>query len=352
MVEDVAFRTIATPPPPVEAAAALELAGRHYGIEASARPLTSERDANFLLTATDGSRFVMKIANAAEDRQATAFQIAALLHVESAGLPLPRIRRTLDGASSFDLDTEQGSHTVRLVSFLDGILLEDIGQSVQLARCLGKLLGRVDRVLEPFRHPGETQAVLWDINRAGELARFLPLVADADARRLVTRVLEDFEIRVRPLLDELPWQVIHNDANPANVLASPKGDDIAGIIDFGDMLRAPRIFELAVAGAYQRAFDDDPLALVAPLVSGYASAMPVADAEIEVLPALIRTRLAATVLILEWRRSLRGAGDDYLTAALESERTALPFLRRLDELGDERATAALRRARDDAQPEL
>mgnify|MGYP000408636471 CR=1 FL=1 len=38
-----------------------------YGIQATAQPLPSERDQNFRMTAENGSRFVLKIANVLED---------------------------------------------------------------------------------------------------------------------------------------------------------------------------------------------------------------------------------------------------------------------------------------------
>ena len=46
---------------------ATRLALELYGIHATAAPLPSERDQNFFLDA-DGTRYVLKIANALEDR--------------------------------------------------------------------------------------------------------------------------------------------------------------------------------------------------------------------------------------------------------------------------------------------
>jgi Ser/Thr protein kinase RdoA (MazF antagonist) len=54
--------------PALTPADAADLARRLYGIDAGASPLPSERDQNFLLRAADGNRFVLKIANATDDR--------------------------------------------------------------------------------------------------------------------------------------------------------------------------------------------------------------------------------------------------------------------------------------------
>jgi len=354
MAERSAFRSIAAPPPPLGCAEAILLARKYYGLDAVATPLTSERDRNFLLTAVDGRRRVLKIANSAEDPQVTAFQVDALLHIESVGdLPVPRIVRTLDGAASFVVDSDQGSHTVRMVTYLDGVPMEDVAATPNVARRLGEMLARLDEALADFRHAGENQALLWDMKRASELVALLPHASETSSRDTLARVLDAFGNRAKPRFDDLPWQVVHSDAHPANVLvAAGAGDGIAGIIDFGDMLRSPRIVELAVAGAYLRVMEGPPLALIAPLVAGYNAVLTLEDAEIEVLPLLIRTRLAATVLILEWRRSLERHDDAYLREASESERLALPFLERLATVGDERAANELRRACAKSYPEL
>ena len=69
------------------------LAGRHFGVTASAEPLPSERDQNFLLTTADNRRFVLKIANATEQPEILEFQNAALEHLASRrpGLAVPRL---------------------------------------------------------------------------------------------------------------------------------------------------------------------------------------------------------------------------------------------------------------------
>ena len=75
---------------PEDAAA---LARRLYGIDGRATPLPSERDQNFRLDA-DGARYVLKIANPAEDEAVLELQNAAMtrlaaqdLHVAPAVVP-------------------------------------------------------------------------------------------------------------------------------------------------------------------------------------------------------------------------------------------------------------------------
>lgn len=341
MSEEDPFGTIAAAPPALEGSQAETIAHEYYGIDVTSRALVSERDQNFLLTGADGSRSILKIANIAEPRDVTLFQVEALLHIEKHGSPdlgVPRIHRTINGDSSIDIGTEQGTHICRLVSFLPGSLMEDRDADAVVARSLGEILAKLDMALQDFTHSGEQQALLWDMKQAPALRRLLQYVDDEEVRVLLAATLDEFDGATAPRFASLPWQVIHNDANPANVLLTDDGE-VAGLIDFGDMLRSPRIIELGVAASYLRVDSGNPLALFVELVAGYHAVAPLGRDEVSVLHSLIKTRLASTLLILAWRRHLRGPDDEYLVAANESEASALPFLRRLTEIPAENAAA-------------
>ena len=72
-------------------AEAQRLALELYGLRATAAPLPSERDQNFLLETEGGERFVLKIANALEDRALLEAQSAAMNHLARRGVPGPRV---------------------------------------------------------------------------------------------------------------------------------------------------------------------------------------------------------------------------------------------------------------------
>jgi len=343
---DDPFGSIAAEPPALAAARAEALVLEHYGIVVGARALVSERDQNFLVTAADGSRRILKIANAAEPREVTLFQVGALLHIEEhdranpgAGpLAVPRIVRCSNGDSCFETRSAQGEHLCRMVSYLPGERMADRPVSAASARSLGAMLARLDRALGDYSHSGEKQALLWDMKQATALRRLLRHVGDESIRAQVSATLDEFEASAAPAFDALPWQVIHNDANPANVLLG-NNDEVCGLIDFGDMLRSPRIIEIAVAASYLRVAEGNPLALIVELLAGYHAVAPLQRAEVSILHILIRTRLASTLLILAWRSQLRGPDDDYLAEARESEASAQPFFMRMGEIPTENAGA-------------
>jgi len=186
--------------------------------------------------------------------------------------------------------------------------------------------------LRDFEHPGDQQVLLWDMQRAADLQALLVHVPDKRLRAEIGGCLDDFAANAAPRLGALRSQVIHNDLNPGNVLVTnSEPASVAGVIDFGDMIRAPLIIDLAVAVAYLRGDDDDVLAPLTSFVSGYDSVTRLEDAELELLYDLVRTRLATTLAILHWRLSARGEGDAYTADSLHGGETATRFLRAINE---------------------
>ena len=70
-----------TPRFSIETASSIAL--EYYGLQSLASALPSERDQNFLLTGADGQRFVLKIANATEERGLLEAQNAVMRHLAS-----------------------------------------------------------------------------------------------------------------------------------------------------------------------------------------------------------------------------------------------------------------------------
>jgi Ser/Thr protein kinase RdoA (MazF antagonist) len=183
---------------------------------------------------------------------------------------------------------------------------------------------------------------MWDLKHASSIRNLLIHIPDAAQRELAERILDNFETYVLPILPRLRAQVIHNDLNPNNVLVS--GDDpnrIAGIIDFGDMVHAPLVNNLAVAAAYQPTSLDHPLAGAADLVTAYNAVLPLEPGEIDILFDLIATRMVLTVGISGWRATLYPENRDYI---LRNNSRAWAGLQRFALLSRAEAQAYLHRA--------
>ena len=330
-----ALDAISTPQPEFSETEASQALAEDFGVQGTLDSLVSERDQNYRVKTATGERFVFKIANRSESTITTDFQIQALLHIERQGCAVaaPMIRRTLDGNESSILYDGDIPHVCRVVSYLAGTPLSEFPATADLALDMGRCAANLDLALANFEHGGDNHVLLWDLQRAGDLRELTSYVEETDLRAAVCLCLDDFDSRVRPALSSLRHQVIHSDLHGDNVLATDDRRSIAGVIDFGDMLRAPLIMEVAIAAAYLRSSEDDCLALIAPFVAGYNSITALEEAELDLLFDLVRARLVATITILRWRLAMRGKGDDYARQSLEGEQHADHFLLQLDTLG-------------------
>ena len=329
----------------VSPAQASRLARELYGLEASAEPLPSERDCNFRLRSPRG-QYVLKIAGVKERPEALDLQARALAWIaeRDPSLPVPRLVRTRDGTEG----AEDGGRFVRLVTYLPGTTLTEARpRSPALFESLGRFLGRLDTTLSSFRHPAaHGRDLLWDPACAPEvIARFVEAIADPERRALVAHFGRQREEIVEPLQHRLPRSVIHNDANDANVLvgrpeADPRERGVTGLLDFGDMLDAWTVSELAVAIAYAIFAQPDPIAAAGPLVAGYHAARPLADVELEAVWILAATRLCTSVCLAAHRRTAE-PDNPYL---LVSEEPAWEALARMREIHPRLAQYRLRAA--------
>lgn len=298
-------QTLTTPPPLLPIPAAQALLRRHWGIEADLTPLSSERDLNFRVEGT--SRHVLKLANPAEPAEVTDFQTRALLHLAASDLPVPHVIPALDGQTM--VQTDHG--LLRLLTHLEGQPLHAAPRSDAQRAAMGRTQARLTAALQDFRHPGEAQDLQWDIARAARLRPLLPNIP-AELRPLAEATLDDFEAEALPRLPDLPTQVVHNDLNPHNLLVAP--DDptrIAGILDFGDMLRTARICDMGVAASYQ-VDPARPLQSLAAFARAYDATLPLTEDERALLPLMTRTRMLTTLAIAHTRAALYPENAPYI----------------------------------------
>ena len=341
------LRVIAAEPPRFAEGDAVRIAARHYGLEASAKALISERDCNFHLRTRDGREFVLKIASGAEDRLVTDFQVQALRHIEAQqpDIATPRVLPAQDGRLLLEMRSGPVNHAVRLVTWLPGILLAGQPLTADLCRNLGVYAAKLGRALSGFEHPGSNPELIWNMDHAPAVRDIAHHIPDVSLRGQVIECIDYFATHLAPSFLSLRTQVVHNDLNPENVLLDPDDTSrVAGIIDFGDMASSPLVVDVAVTASYMREFEGNPLAKIAGFVGAFHSITPLELREIDLVYDLIRVRLATTVAVLHWRTATRGADDPYLNNSVSAESTAGRFLRILGAVPGEHARQALRQA--------
>lgn len=275
-----------------------QLLSELFGLSGKAERLPSEVDDTFRIAGHDGKRYTLKVAAVNERADVLAFQTGAMLHLENACpvLPVPRILRTRSGETMLAVNADGQSRLVRLLSWLDGTPMHAAEGSTAQMRALGIALGTLDRGLENYRPPVPSFELLWDITHIDRVAGWTANIAEPALRELTGWAFR--QAAVAPSVEaNLPRQVIHNDINPHNIIVETQSPDrIAGIIDFGDLIEAPRINDLAIALSYQLGREDG-LQRSAALIGGYRSVVRLMDAECDALLPKVLARLAMTVAI-------------------------------------------------------
>ena len=276
---------------------------RIWGLDAQLTRLDGEYDLNFMVQATNGQDYVLKVMRADCDPELVDLQIRALQHIsnEAPGLPFPKIIPDLSGGLLPHIADEAGrSRLVWLQERMPGQCYARVApKSGDVTLKLGRVLGATDRALERFSHPGLLRAGFkWDLTQAGWVTDKLAAVPEPARRTLLREICEQFE-DISGILTDLPKQAIHNDVNDYNILVEGELSDrrqISGLIDLGDMCSAPRVCDLAIAGAYVVLDHPRPEQALAALVRGYHAANRLRPQEVDLIWPLLRMRLAVSVV--------------------------------------------------------
>ena len=285
-----------------------DVLGKEYGVEGDLTLLESERDQNVRVDAAERS-YLFKVCNGDEDEAVIDLQIQALRHIEGVdpSLPVPRPIPTLTGAATGRmLGPDGASHTVRLMSFLDGVVAGSRPEfdTPAFRRNTGATLARLDSALRSFFHPAARQDHPWDLSRTPRLLEYARHIEPESARRNVVSIMERLRDHTLPACATLRHQVIHQDAHTWNLVVDPADPtEISGIIDFGDMVHGPLISELAIAAYLGGRADPSPENLI-DIAVGYDAVVPLERGDAEVMFDLVLGRMAMTLTIAEARAAL------------------------------------------------
>lgn len=270
---------------------------------AQLRRLAGEVDLNFSVEFGAGEKRVLKLYGPNVSTPDLEMQDTALAHLASVapelGAPI------LHGTSKVDVDGQQ--RVVRLLGWVEGTVWGNTTGRLAQLRSLGQVVAKTDRALVGFDHDGLDRPHRWLMNSASELE------TPQDPWAIST--LARFRSTVLPKVRALPQQAIHNDASENNILLDRPDGVVRGLIDFGDMVRSPRVVGLAVAVAYAMFGQVDPLTAACAVVGGYHHEVPLEPAELSILHDLVCTRLAMSVANAEAQIRLAPDNAEYLSTS-------------------------------------
>ena len=325
-----------TSPPTHWTARAEELARRLYGLETRAIALVGDVYRNFLLEASGGARFALKIAPTDADPARVELQLAALNHLQDQPLAV-LCPRPVTGSDGVCLQRWDG-HQLFALEWLPGVLMAKAAHRQELLRSLGRATAKLHQALDGFTHPGLAHHCGWDLRHALAVRDRLHCIADPERRSRVMKVLDLFETRVIPAFADLEHGPIHGDLNDYNILVAK--DEITGILDFGDITLSALVGDVAIAAAYAMFETPDPFDAATRIFAAYQQHRSIKADELALVPEMIATRLAFSVITSAYRADLR-PDDPYVSV---SEKPAWATLALLDDAGLDRLREDVYRA--------
>ncbi len=302
---------------------ACKVAQNEYGFVVTAEALPSERDQNFRLRTEDGRAFVLKIANGEEDRSflEAQNQVMARLHERKVAY-CPQLMPTKTGAELFEVEANGSTYAGRLITWMSGDALAHCRwQGPELLRHLGAVVAEVDGALKGFDHAAMHRGDFpWDLaNASAVIDLHLDQVDDSRTHHQIEVIRANLAEYVEPRLPLLEKSVIHNDANDHNVIVQCAAIDrqqVAGLIDFGDMVHSHTICGLAIAVAYAMLDKPDPLQSATHIVEGYHGVLPLSEDELAVVFPMACGRLAVSACMATVQQRER-PDNPYLSVSQE-----------------------------------
>ena len=286
-----------------------------------------------------GSTYILKIyVHSRELESSIQAEDNALRRLEAIkSFSFPRVQKTVDDLSFL----VQDGKLIRLLSFVEGELLGNIGRNKNTLDSLGAVLGKMDRCLFDLYEPAlAVREDDWDLRYVHRNLRFLSYIDSPSDQNLVCYFLLQFDENVLPLAHKLRKGVIHNDANDWNIVTEK--DKVCGIFDFGDLAYTWIINELAIGITYIMMNEEEPLNRGAEVIKAYHKEFPLAVEEIDVLYYLVAARLCTSVCNSAYKKHQK-PDSEYITI---SEDDAWALLRKWKSINPLRAKQVFREAAD------
>ncbi len=306
-------KSIETQRPAIGQQEVLAFADEKFGITGELKELVSDRDQNFSIT-SDTATYVFKIANSDEDPAFLDLQNRALLHLAQTApdLTLPRLLPALDSKDMAVLGDMASAHLVRVLTYVPGGLFSDTPKTTTLFSSLGTYIGKLSQGLQGFGHAAAHRPdFLWNLDNILSCETCVPDIIDENDRGIVQTYFDRYRKYTLPYIPSLRSAVIHNDINDNNIIVTENSDAVAAVIDFGDMVFACQINELATALAYALFDQDDIFAVSAAIISAYHKEFPLQRLEADLLFDLVAMRLVMSVCISS-RRAKTELDNEYL----------------------------------------
>ncbi|XP_058797230.1 hydroxylysine kinase [Phymastichus coffea] len=259
--------------------------------------------------------YILKVINSLDSKK-TSFieaQNELLIFLSKKGIICTIPVKQKDG-SYYSLEILNGSsekHVVRLLTYCEGEILQDVPKTAELLKNVGSFTARLDNILKEFWHPAyDTQTSLWVMPAVPKIRDFLFVMDDKSDINIIEEIVSNFEQKVLTIIDTLEKGIIHGDLNENNIVISSDNKDVGAIIDFGDSHKNCFIFELAISLCYMITQSKD-IEMAKYVIQGYQEVRQLTLQEKRILKLCVCARLAQSLVLGSYSYQ-REPENDYL----------------------------------------
>ncbi len=250
-------------------------------------------------------------------------KVMEFLHLK--GLPVPKVYSFYNNQTIVNYQSlSSQSLRIRLLQFIPGKILSDYPVKEELFFSIGKTIAAIDKELQHFNHPFAKQRDFeWDLKNTLRLQNFVSYL-EPKQRERVLQVCSDFTAILTPVFSSLRSGVTHNDCHPFNIITD--GKKVLAIIDFGDVVYSSHLSSLAITLSHTMMYQkEDPFSVGSFILKGYQSVFPFDHKELQLLPLLMKSRMALLLTLSSYYASLY-FDNTYVKAYIQPADNFLKYL--------------------------
>ncbi|KAL5265765.1 hypothetical protein ACHWQZ_G006468 [Mnemiopsis leidyi] len=300
---------------------------------AKSKELQSYDDTMFVVTTEDDKKYIAKCYNPLlTDRHVLEKIMETLVQLEKFNVPRPVPQISGDLLSEI-VDTNSSAKVLGyfvVYQYISGKTLGSEKKDPQFWRKLGKMVAKISEKMSEIKSEDFVRHHSWDpleaIKTLDQVKEYFPgdKVTTVDVNSVIAT-----QKHIHNVLKEYPVQLIHSDVNEYNVIVGEGGEP--GIIDFNDLTRSYRVFDLGHCVGYMVEAQDCDLYVGRYVVEGYSSVIELSDTELSLLYDIVVARFTLSVSIGNKDVQL-GLANEYVTKCVADNSR---FLSQLTTLGRE-----------------
>jgi len=215
-----------------------------YKKKITLKTLNSERDKNFIININNRHTYVLKVSNPEESIHLLNLQDFILKKLNKRSNIKNFIPKKIHTRIKIYKDELDRKCNVRVLNFIKGKMYAEVNHNKKLEISLGTLLGHLSKELQNLNNPYAFRKFEWDPSNISWIEKEINCFKGIK-KKIISNNLYEYNYFIKKNLKNLRFSLTHGDANNYNLVV--KNNLVSGLLDYGDMIYAPTINDLAVS---------------------------------------------------------------------------------------------------------